>query len=48
MLDVVGKVLRRIDGYTVTAVNPSLDICYLKELGYWVKCRCVEEVKEGR
>lgn len=34
--------------YTVTAVNPSLDICYLKELGYWVKCRCVEEVKEGK
>lgn len=34
--------------YTVTAVNPYLDTCYLKELGYWVKCRCVEEVKEGR
>ena len=34
--------------YTVTAVNPNLDICYLEELGYWVKCRCVHEIKDGR
>lgn len=34
--------------YTVTAVNPKDDTCFLKELGYWVKCRCVEEVKEGK
>ena len=34
--------------YTVTAVNPKEDTCFLKELGYWVKCRCVCEVQEGR
>jgi len=34
--------------YTVTAVDIPSDTCFLKELGYWVKCRCVEEVQEGR
>lgn len=34
--------------YTVTDVDPVTDTCFLKELGYRVKCRCVEEVKEGR
>lgn len=34
--------------YTVTAVNPKEDTCFLKELGYWVKCRCVCEVQEGK
>lgn len=34
--------------YTVTDVDPVTDTCFLKELGYRVKCRCVEEIKEGR
>lgn len=34
--------------YTVTDVDPVTDTCFLKELGYRVKCRCVEEVKEGK
>ena len=33
---------------TVTDVNPKKDIAYIKELGYWVKCRCLNEVKDGR
>lgn len=34
--------------YTVEDVDPVQDTCKLKELGYWVKCRCVREIKEGR
>lgn len=33
---------------TVGAVNVKEDTAYIKELGYWVKCRCLNEIKEGR
>ena len=33
--------------YTVTAVDVKNDRAFLKELGYWVKCRCLNEVEEG-
>ena len=34
--------------YTVTKVDVKNDRVYLKELGYWVKSRCLEEIKEGK
>lgn len=33
---------------TVTQVDKKNDRAYLKELGYWVKCRCLNEVQEGK
>ena len=33
---------------TVTKVDPVNDTAFIKELGYWVKCRCLNEIKEGR
>ena len=33
---------------TVTAVNVAQQKVYLKELGYWVKSRCLYEVKDGK
>ena len=33
---------------TVSKVNKKQDTVYLKELGYWVKSRCLNEVKEGK
>lgn len=34
--------------YTVGKVDVKNDMVYLNELGYWVKSRCLCEVKEGR
>lgn len=34
--------------YTVSKVNVKQNIVYLKELGYWVKSRCLIETKEGK
>ena len=34
--------------YTVSKVNTKQNIVYLKELGYWVKSRCLIETKEGK
>lgn len=34
--------------YTVTKVDVPNDRAYLKELGYWIKCRALNEVQEGR
>ena len=33
---------------TVSAINVKKNQAYLKELGYWVYSRCLNEVKEGR
>lgn len=33
---------------TVTKVDIPNDRAFIKELGYWVKCRCLNEIKEGR
>lgn len=33
---------------TVTKVDKKADRAYIKELGYYVKCRCLNEVKEGK
>ena len=33
---------------TVSKVNTKQNIVYLKELGYWVKSRCLIETKEGK
>ena len=33
---------------TVSKVNVKQDTVYLKELGYWVKSRCLIETKEGK
>lgn len=33
---------------TVGAINIQKQTAYLNELGYWVKSRCLNEVKEGR
>lgn len=33
---------------TVDAINVKNDTAHLKELGYWVKSRCLCEVQEGR
>ena len=33
---------------TVSAINVKRNMAYLKELGYWVYSRCLNEVKEGR
>jgi len=34
--------------YTVSKVNTKQDTVYLKELGYWVKSRCLIETKDGK
>lgn len=33
---------------TVSKVNVKQDTVFLKELGYWVKARCLREVKDGK
>lgn len=33
---------------TVTAINVKSQLAYIKELGYWVKSRCLREVKDGK
>lgn len=34
--------------YTIAEVNPYNDTCRFEGFNYWVKCRCVCEVEEGR
>lgn len=34
--------------YTIAEVDPYADRCRFEGFKYWVKCRCVEEVQEGR
>lgn len=33
---------------TVTKVDKVNDTAFIKELGYWVKCRCLNEIQEGK
>lgn len=34
--------------YTIAEVDPYADRCRFEGFKYWVKCRCVEEVQEGK